>query len=719
MESKFQEVTEQSQSSTPYSTNQEISRDSASNMHSEFPLAGLRKSIIKPVAESILEDIPNVPKAENRPRKEKLYLLFLSYAEVSDETGTSALKLRQYFKLLIDSQIIDQFFKQTQAEMAFKSSTGKKVMDFDSFMVSILKISEMKYKDQPKATAAEILVAQNLLPLYSNLCKEQGESVGPLAIVHQLSFDVQAKKMLNSIAPTLLSIYKAYIGQVLITAKTNEQALLIITSDVFAFLRDFDLLRTNRVTRQAVAVMINALANTADSELTNDEKSKEVLFDPGMECGVLLTFSRYIVFLYWISIVGFDVWNQNTVYYTAAEKVYYLLAHMEFSKGINKRQPFSLLSLIPPLDVTEELVENNPWSESTPPLSPRQSLLSYESARARNECVDKLQKLFLAYCPIGATSNINKMPLYKYLAFLKDCELISNSLEENRTTLTITEAELIFTKVIKSVQDKTLDPSKDMSFSPIKRAIEADSKKDKLDFKAFCYILSQIGAKLYPSEPGLVTLFNEHIESLAGGDDPSLRSQLSTSGVLPVLGVLGKSLVRYIAPYMDHDSIMNYESFMKFCKDFGIFPELCSKPLLRSIFYSLTFAHSENHVDSSPSKSPKTEEKKAIVKAKEYIHKEAIVEALGICALRSYAFENDTEPVSKVLHLAEKMSRSKGISKVKKMTGVTRITTDDSDFLSELRMKYKEYFAKKRPVYDQNLVLNKIFSDPGSSSYSP
>lgn len=33
---------------------------------------------------------------------------------------------------------------------------------------------------------------------------------------------------------------------------------------------------------------------------------------------------------------------------------------------------------------------------------------------------------------------------------------------------------------------------------------------------------------------------------------------------------------------------MEYDVFLKFCRDFGIFPDLCSKTILHTTFYSLT-----------------------------------------------------------------------------------------------------------------------------------
>lgn len=46
----------------------------------------------------------------------------------------------------------------------------------------------------------------------------------------------------------------------------------------------------------------------------------------------------------------------------------------------------------------------------------------------------------------------------------------------------------------------------------------------------------------------------------------------------------------YFRSYTEN-TIMEYELFLKYCRDFGIFPDLCSKVILHSTFYSLTSAN--------------------------------------------------------------------------------------------------------------------------------
>jgi len=50
-----------------------------------------------------------------------------------------------------------------------------------------------------------------------------------------------------------------------------------------------------------------------------------------------------------------------------------------------------------------------------------------------------------------------------------------------------------------------------------------------------------------------------------------------------------KILLPYYNSYSDKNGLMNYKSFFEFCKNFGIFPDICSKLYLNKSFYSLSF----------------------------------------------------------------------------------------------------------------------------------
>ncbi len=70
--------------------------------------------------------------------------------------------------------------------------------------------------------------------------------------------------------------------------------------------------------------------------------------------------------------------------------------------------------------------------------------------------------------------------------------------------LSVTDAELIFAKVIGLLNDKRFDIDKELGASPLRNAkvmklyAETESKRAKLDFKAFYYAITIIAKRAYP-----------------------------------------------------------------------------------------------------------------------------------------------------------------------------------------------------------------------------
>ncbi len=123
---------------------------------------------------------------------------------------------------------------------------------------------------------------------------------------------------------------------------------------------------------------------------------------------------------------------------------------------------------------------------------------------AVESCTDRLQKIFMWYCSFSESSNANKMPLSKFVLFIKDAGLLVGTQNMPGNKLTITEVELVFSKVIGELNDKRLDIGKEGGASPMKNEKvrklyeEKGTKRAKMDFKAFYYALTLISTKAYP-----------------------------------------------------------------------------------------------------------------------------------------------------------------------------------------------------------------------------
>jgi len=241
------------------------------------------------------------------------------------------------------------------------------------------------------------------------------------------------------------------------------------------------------------------------------------------------------------------------------EKVFFLLAKMELSSGflnVTKNAPKSYSSqhsLIPPPKILSKLIINNPLAvkeehkyctsfivtliatqeeEEKPGNDPVKSQRTSEQERIAIEmCTDKLQRLFMWYCSISDNSNTNKMPMSKFMSFLKDAGLLSGSVDVAGknvnpcigTQITPTDVELIFAKVVGLLNDKRLELGKESRTSPLKNEkvmklySETESKRAKLDFKAFYYAITIIAKRVYPDKStnqALITL-TEKVSALS------------------------------------------------------------------------------------------------------------------------------------------------------------------------------------------------------------
>ena len=178
----------------------------------------------------------------------------------------------------------------------------------------------------------------------------------------------------------------------------------------------------------------------------------------------------------------------------------------------------------------------------------------------------------------------------------------------------------------------------------------SDSKKDKLGFNDFCNTLAQLAGRIYPSDSdndSFIKLFNANISNLFSNETARIKLMVKESSVIELLKLLKKSLKVYMRSYMNKQNLINYESFIKFCREFEIFPRLCTMVILKSIFYLIA---NEQPISSS-SKPSKVEEEK--IYSKKSIDENSMMEALAICAFKSPMFENDKNPVEKILHLSE------------------------------------------------------------------
>lgn len=144
--------------------------------------------------------------------------------------------------------------------------------------------------------------------------------------------------------------------------------------------------------------------------------------------------------------------------------------------------------------------------------------------------------------------------------------------------------------------------------------------------------------------------------------------------------------------YTGQEGKMSLNSFLRFCKDFGIFPDLLSKYKIKSNYSKVVFT--EDFSDEE-----------------ELLDCESLVDLLGMCSLDLYVKDNIESSIHKLIFLVDHMIQSKGLEiLIERTHKMSQIKQSES---CQIFSNYVKFF----PEYEQLLqktkdpLLNKDFFD--------
>ena len=307
--------------------------------------------------------------------------------------------------------------------------------------------------------------------------------------------------------------------------------------------------------------------------------------------------------------------------------------------------------------------------------------------------------MFIYYCSIGDNTNTNKINKNKFVKILKDCNLIKQTYSEKSKSISLAEAELIYSKIIRENRD-ILRREGSNKKSPRGTRKQGSNEKEpptsKLDFETFQEAIKSVASKVYNNfnkEKAFGLLIEkyimpnyEKIDKEESGTEAfnQMFNILREEIISEFLGKVHKIILFYYAAYSDSKMQMNYISFNNFLRDFGIFPDLCNKATVHKTFYIL--APLNNTISEGSSEmQPQFSQSKVEIKSQDFLDDKLFVEALALCALQSKAFDREVKPLNRIVHLLEKAFQSPGISIVKKKIGKTRIPLEQIDPLLQLK----------------------------------
>jgi len=117
-------------------------------------------------------------------------------------------------------------------------------------------------------------------------------------------------------------------------------------------------------------------------------------------------------------------------------------------------------------------------------------------------------------------------------------------------------------------------------------------------------------------------------------------------------------LKAYFDAYAGSKGVIDYTTFVKFHRDFEIFPTLCNRMTLHNSFYTLAFLN--NRTEGKGYQKEPT------------LNLQLFVQALILCAFQSKGFGQNINLTERMIRFMKRMFQSRGVTIVKMKLGKTR-----------------------------------------------
>ena len=232
----------------------------------------------------------------------------------------------------------------------------------------------------------------------------------------------------------------------------------------------------------------------------------------------------------------------------------------------------------------------------------------------------------------------------------------------------------------------------------------------KLNFSQFFKSIENIAKKFFPELEGpnaVKSLLKQNLMKLKKNtyenDIRAVHLMLQEPNMFEVLNFLKETLIPYSKFYLNKQGLMAFDGFMKFCKDFSIFPDFLPKIKLKSIFYCLAATYAKNAMMLTGTRSLA----KLLNSNEEYVESEFInfdlfVDCIAISALETVSINRS--PEEKIVAGIEKITQSNGSANISLKSGYTRSG----------RLKKTDFFVYSKPATEEPkpTFLQNLYNKP-------
>ena len=326
-----------------------------------------------------------------------------------------------------------------------------------------------------------------------------------------------------------------------------------------------------------------------------------------------------------------------------------------------------------------------------------QNLEAYEPKYINyiNEVYGKgLLNLYKTIVNFGDQFNFQYMKSKAFYKFLSDSNLIKN--KRNNFGIKLNDIDIFFIKMCLLMKNNKKNISKKKNKNIKNNTVNVYyGEIDYLTFIISIEILSRYLFSNLTIKQAIDKLITEYIlksnELIKNNKINDLEQKIENlkqlqndEEIISFLQVIHKAFYPLFSFYTkDNDGLMSLHSFMKFTKDFEIFPYLIGKAKLNSLFNAIA-------------------QYSSFTKKNEYfIEHSLFVDLIALMALEMVYPEPEPSPVEKMLIFIEKISQSGGLGKMVMRTGNNRIA-NCANFIDVFKEIYPGYFGENEENYEVN-----------------
>ena len=326
-----------------------------------------------------------------------------------------------------------------------------------------------------------------------------------------------------------------------------------------------------------------------------------------------------------------------------------------------------------------------------------QNLEAYEPKYINyiNEVYGKgLLNLYKTIVNFGDQFNFQYMKSKAFYKFLSDSNLIKN--KRNNFGIKLNDIDIFFIKMCLLMKNNKKNISKKKNKNINNNTVNVSyGEIDYLTFITSIEILSRYLFSNLTIKQAIDKLITEYIlksnELIKNNKINDLEQKIeylkqlqNDEEIISFLQVIHKAFYPLFSFYTkDNDGLMSLHSFMKFTKDFEIFPYLIGKAKLNSLFNAIA-------------------QYSSFTKKNEYfIEHSLFVDLIALMALEMVYPEPEPSPVEKMLIFIEKISQSGGLGKMVMRTGNNRIA-NCANFIDVFKEIYPGYFGENEENYEVN-----------------